>query len=80
MLPIALAAALAMQKIDEKNKKEKARNQAQADVWNQQAADMGAPSYMGQAVERRNKIDDIEGEDYLSELMQYQEALGKSKK
>ena len=69
MLPIAMAAAMAMQMIDKKNKQEQARNQAQAGVWQQHAQQMGAPTGGYQGVNRRREIDDIEGDDYLKDLL-----------
>lgn len=78
MLPIAMIAALAMQKIDEKNKQQKASNQAAAGIMSQRANDLGAQDYVGDAISKRAKIDEMEGEDYLGELMKYQEYLQKS--
>lgn len=69
MLPVAMAAAMAMQMIDKKRKQEEARNQAQASVWDQHAKSMGAPRSGYQGAMMRNHIDDIEGEDYLKDLL-----------
>lgn len=74
-----IAAALAMQAYDKKQKQDEMRKQARAEPYQRLAAEMGAPTYEVDAIRRRDKIEDEEGDDYLEGIlavMQQQQQRG----
>ena len=81
-LPVAMMAALAMQALDRKRKQDEMRNQAAAEPYRQFAGQMGAPTFEVDAVRRRSRIDEEDGESYLDDLLpllQQQQSGGRSR-